>query len=220
MGKYDVYSQLINNYYSIDYWSSKKEWTFPLDDTWHDDIVFGDKDRRYKYINTGKQFWFVKLGDPNANWYWYKEDRVCHFKSVTRKFSTVVNTECEKYPEYYEMMETEDEFSPIDYNHNKILPVPFVDFNRALTEHMNSGKTNYFYFYVIDGGRLVQRGIEYQYGQAKYYYRLDNTYNPKIVYVDINSIEDVYSQFKPMYGEQYLENGKLYTRRGYYDSEE
>lgn len=221
MGKYDVYTQLTNRYRYRDYWSREKEWEITLDETWMDDVVYGDSDRRYKNVNAGKQFWFIRLGDPNAeDWSWYKKDRVCHFKSVTRKFSMIVTSECEKYPEYYEMMEKDYEFSPIDYNRNKILPIPFVDFNRALTEHMSAGKTNCFYFYVIDGGRLVQRCIEYQYRQAKYCYRLGNTYNPKIVYVDINSIEDVYNQFKPMYGEQYLENGKLYTRRGYYGSEE
>lgn len=216
MGKYDVYNQLINSRYVYDYWSRETKWTYPLDDTWQDDIVGGDNDRRYKNINTGKQFWFIKLGDPNADYSWYKEDRICHFKSVTRKFSSVVSVECDKYPEYYVMMEKDCEFSPIDYSQNKILPVSPDAFTKALMEHVENGKTICFYFCVVENGRLVQRYLDYHYGEKKYYYWND-AYGSQRVYVDMNSIEEVYNKFKPMYGEQYLENGKLYTRRGYYE---
>ena len=219
MGKYDAYAQLTNRCIYRGYWSYEKEWEHTLDETWYDDVVSGDKDRRYKNINTGKQFWFIKLGDPNADCSWYREDRVCHFKSVTRKFSAVVSTEIGKYPEYYEMMEKDCEFSPIDYSKNKILPVAPDDFSKALIEHIGNGKTTSFYFGVEDEGRLAQRYLDYHYGENKYYY-WNGEYGSQRVYVDMNSIEEIYNKFEPMYGEQYLENGKLYARRGYYGSEE
>lgn len=230
MGKYDTYNTLTNYCYDGNMYVSRKGWDYPLDSTWHDDNIGGYENRRYKNINTGKEFWFVKLGDPDADYSWYKEDRICHFKSVTRKFGTVVTTECEKYPEYYEMMQRDCEFSPIDYSKNKILPVAFEDFYKALIEHMADNKTTYLNFCVVENGRLANRTINYHYGENKYYYEektpaikyysWDSGYNIKKVYIDINSIEVIYEKFEPVYGEQYLENGKLYTRRGYYGTEE
>lgn len=233
MGKYDAYKYLTNYYFSGDRWGYRKAgWQDPIDDTWHDDSVYGDKDRRYKIINTGKEFWFIKLGNPDADCSWYKDDKICHFKSITRKFSTIVTTECEKYPEYYEMLQNDNEFSQVDYSKNKIIPVAFEDFKNALVEHMGLNKTSYFNFYVKEDGRLSQRSIGYHYGEYKYYYEenigtkhydswsgryIDNT---RKVYIDINSIEEIYNKFQPMYGEQYLENGKLHLRRGYYGTEE
>lgn len=230
MGKYDTYNVLTNHCYDGNMYVSRKGWDYPLDSTWHDDNISGYEDRRYKNINTGKEFWFVKLGNPDADYSWYKEDRICHFKSVTRKFGAVVTTECEKYPEYYEAMQKDCEFSPIDYSKNKIFPVAFEDFHKALVEHMGANKTTYLNFCVIENGRLANRTINYHYGEKKYYYEekiptikyysWDSGYNIKKVYIDINSIEAIYEKFEPVYGEQYLENGLLYVRRGYYGTEE
>lgn len=230
MGKHDVYDVLTNYNYCINSWSlRKKGWEYPLDDTWIDDIVCGEENRRCKNINTGKEFWFIKLGDPDSDYSWYREDKICCFKSITRKFGTIITAECEKYPEYYEMMQKNSAFSPIDYSKNRILPVAFEDFQRALVEHMNTGKTTCFYFCIMEDGRLVQRCIDYHHAEHKYYYEektptvgysgWSGGYSAKRVYIDIDSIEELYKKFKPMYGERYLENGKLYTRRGYYGTE-
>lgn len=219
MGKYDKYDELINSYLRYDrYWHPERKdgWQYPLDGTWHNNIVCGDNDRRYKSINTGKVFWFVKLGNPEAEYSWYRENRLCYFKSINRKFAKVVTTECDKYPEYYEMMQKNEEFSPIDYNKAKILPVKFEDFQRALIEHMGKDRMSYFYYYTEEEGRLVQHYIDYNYSERRYYYYEGKTK----VYVDINSIADVYKKLNPMYGEQYLENGFLNLRRGYYGTEE
>ena len=232
MGKYDTYNTLINYCYDEDYHvgKNKNEWCYPLDSTWYDDNIYGVKNRRYKNINTGKEFWFVKLGDPDALYIYDREDKICHFKSVTRKFGTVIIAECEKYPEYYEEMRKNAEFSPVDYNKNKIFPVAFEDFQKALVEHMSTGKTCCFYFCVKKDGRLNSISIDYHYAEKKYYYEEKTPtdrcslwgvgYNVKSVYIDIDSIEEVYKKLEPMYGEQYLENGLLYTRRGYYGTEE
>ena len=173
MGKYDRYDELVNYYFRYNrYYNSerKNEWEYPLDGTWHDNIVCGDKDRRYKSINVGKVFWFMKLGDPEAEYSWHRENKLCCFKSVNKKFAKVVTTECDKYPEYYEIMQKSDEFSPIDYSKGKILPVDFEDFKRALVEHMCNDRMTYFCYYTVEDGRLVQRYINYQYNERRYYY--------------------------------------------------
>lgn len=219
MGKYDRYGELINYYHRYDrYWHPERKdgWEYPLDETWHDNIVCGDKDRRYKSVNVGKVFWFMKLGNPEANWYRDRENTLCCFKSVNKKFAKVVTTECDKYPEYYEVMQKHNEFSPIDYDKAKILPVTFEDFQRTLFEHMSKETMSSLWFYTIEDGRLVHNNIYCHYSEYKYYYYKGDTK----VYIDPNNIEDVYNRLKPMYGEQYLENGFLNLRRGYYGTEE
>ena len=218
MGKYDRYQQIVNNYYRYDrYWyhDRKDAWQYDLDDTWHDDIVSGDKDRRYKYINAGKVFWFMKLGNPEATYSWDRENHICYLKGVSRKFAKVVTTECENYPEYYETMQKDDEFSPIDYSKSKILPVAFEDFQRALIEHINNDTMRYFNYCTVGNGRLIAQYFNIDYTKRVHYCYIDN----RRVDVDMNSIEEIYKGLKPMYGEQYLENGKLHSRRGYYGTE-
>ena len=219
MGKYDRYQQITNNYFRYDrYWhcDRKDEWQFPLDDTWHDDIVCGDKDRRYKYINAGKVFWFMKLGNPDAQYSWERDNHICYLKGISRKFAKVITTECENYPEYYEEMQRDDEFSPIDYSKQKILPVAFEDFKRALIEHISNDTMRYFNYCTVENGRLIAQYINCDYTKRVHYCHVGN----RRIDIDINSIEEVYKGLKPMYGEQYLENGKLHSRRGYYGTEE
>lgn len=233
MGKHDVYEYETNRYHDKSYYGWYKEgWEHPIDDTWIYDSVSGDDKSRIKIVNKGKQFWFIKLGNPNAEYSWYRKNTIHYFKSVTRKFSSIVSTECENYPEHYEMLEECYNFSPIDYSKNKILPVKFEDFYSKLSQHMLEEKTNNIAFCYMKDNKLISNSIQRHYGEGKYYYEEEINsvhYNSwsgryindtKRVYVDVDSIEELYKKFKPMYGEQYLKNGKLYTRRGYYGTEE
>lgn len=232
MGKHDVYEYESNRYCYKFYYNQQKEWQYPLDDTWIYDSVFGDDESRIKIINKGKQFWFIKLGDPNAEYSWHRKNTIQYFKSITRKFSSIITTECENYPEYYEMLERDANFSPVDYNKNKILPVKFEDFQRKISQHMLNHKTNDIVFCYIEDEKLISNSIKYHYGESRYYYeeKINSMHydswsgryrnDTRKVYIDINSIEELYKKFKPMYGERYLENGRLDSRRGYYGTEE
>ena len=232
MGKHDVYEYESNRYCYKIYYNQQKEWQYPLDDTWIYDSVFGDDESRIKIINKGKQFWFIKLGDPNAEYSWHRKNTIQYFKSITRKFSSIITTECENYPEYYEMLERDANFSPVDYNKNKILPVKFEDFQRKISQHMLNHKTNDIVFCYIEDEKLISNSIKYHYGESRYYYeeKINSMHydswsgryrnDTRKVYIDINSIEELYKKFKPMYGERYLENGRLDSRRGYYGTEE
>lgn len=222
MGKHDEYKLIYNYYHSrtINSWSrnQKEGWDYELDDTWMDDTVNGNKDRRYKFVNLGKKFWFICLGGFGD--YSWRTDSVCTFGSVSRKFSNLVTTECEKYPEYYEMMEESCNFSPIDFSKNKILPVPYATFHNEISEQMLKG-VNYITIHHHDNtkSRLVVTSLYRNWKSGKYYYEEPNHYGygyRQEKYID--TIDDIYNQFHPMYGEQYLENGKLYLRRGYYGS--
>ena len=233
MGKHDVYENETNRYHdkSLHNWL-KEGWECPLDDTWIYDSICGNNKMRVRVVNKGKQFWFIKLGNPDAEYSWERENAIQYFKSITRKFSSIVSTECESYPEYYEMLEECCNFSPIDYSKNKILPVEFEDFRHKISQHMIEGNQRNIAFCYIENGELISKNIEYHYGEKKYYYqeKIDSVHydswsgiyrnDTRKVYIDINFIEELYKKFKPMYGERYLENGKLFSRRGYYGTEE
>lgn len=236
MGKYDVYDYMTNYYHDKKRYSYQPEegWEVPLSDKWIDDSVFGSNKTRVQVINQGKQFWFIKLGNQESDYSYYRENRICYFKNITRKFGSIISTECDDYPEYYEMLMNDNNFSPIDYNKNKILPVEYEDFYRKISQHMLEGKTNNIEFCYIENDRLTSIAIQCNYREGKYYYcykeKLNSKhydywinsyrYDTREVYIDIDSIGELYKKFKPMYGEQYLENGKLYARRGYYGTEE
>lgn len=238
MGKYNCYNTQTNYYRRPSYWNRNIEegWDMPLDETWCDDTICGDKDHRYKSVNMGKQFWFIELGNPDANWCGDREDRIVVFKSITKKFSKLVRTECEKYPEYYETMERNQCFSPIDYSKNRILSTSFEDFANHITDRIVNDKGRFELFHLVDG-RLEHLEIHYGYTDSTYtkrdYYWIEEVplgynwmghpqYNEikHFISTDEDFLKKFYREFKPMYGEQYLENGKLYTRRGYYGTEE
>ena len=233
MGKYDVYDYITNRYNDRKRYSYQPEegWEVPLSDKWIDDSVFGSDKVRFEVINQGKQFWFIKLGNPESDYSWERENKICYFKNITRKFSSIISTECDDYPEYYDMLMKYCHFSPIDYSKNKILPVEYEDFYQKISQHMLERKTYNIDFCYIENDRLTSIAIQYSYRDSKYYYeeKLNSVYydyfwngyrnNTKMVYIDIDSIEELYKKFKPMYGEQYLENGKLHSRRGYYGTE-
>lgn len=238
MGKYDLWDIQRNNYNIPTRWNNyiTEGWSYPIDDTCIDDTVFGDKDCRFKNINIGKVFWFIRLGNNESKYSW-EWDKICYFKSITRKFSKVVITDCEKYPEYYDMLEHNSCFSPIDYSKNKIIPITFNDFVSLMTDRIQNNKGRFALTHLVDG-RLenfeihyeykynngVHIGVDYYYIEKqplKYSWMGQQQYNEikHIISLDQDYLEQLYKMIKPMYGEQYLENGKLHSRRGYYGTE-
>lgn len=238
MGKYDLWDCEKNRYNQPTRWNCYAEgWSTPIDDAWIDDTVFGGKDYRYKNINRGKNFWFICLGNNESKYSW-ERDRICCFKSITRKFSKVIGTDCEKYPEYYDMLEHNSCFSPIDYSKNKITPVAFNDFVNIITDRIQNNKGSFTLTHLVDN-RLENFDIHYKYKYTngvldggEYYYTEKKPlgyswmgtqqYNEikHIIGLDIDYLKELYEIIQPMYGEQYLENGNLYRRRGYYGTEE
>lgn len=239
MGKYDMWDVQRNSYNRPTYWNRHitEGWSYPIDDTWIDDAVFGGKDYRFKNINIGKHFWFIRLGN-NESKYSLERDKIVCFKSITRKFSKVITTDCEKYPEYYDMLEHSECFSPIDYSKNKIIPVEFYDFVNLMTDKIQNNKGSFVVTHLVDG-RLenfeihykykynngINCGVDYYYIEKqplKYSWMGNPQYNEikHIISLDQDYLKKLYKMIQPMYGEQYLENGNLYKRRGYYGTEE
>lgn len=218
MGKYDIYESQTNNYYNIRWGSSEYKWTYPLDETWFDDIVFRNStSTKRRFVNKGKEFWFVMLGRKDRCPF---SDQLVHYKSVTRKFSRLITTSTDKYAEYYDMMQHDCRFSPIDFTKSKILPVPFEDFKNAFVDKINRvAENNYprwLKFCVMAGDIMFDDSISWYPSRGQWVYN-DTWNNHRDVTLD--NLQEIYDFIKPVYGEQYLMNGNLCVRRGYLGTE-
>lgn len=219
MGKHDIYEYEYNNYFNKrGFGNGIKEWTYPLDETWFEDNIFGGKDRKYRSVNQGANFWFIKLGNPNAFYSSDKENSVSNFKTISKKFAFVVSTVCDNISEHIDLLTDCHYFSPIDYTKNKILSLPFENFKKALIREMSNPHFYYFEFLNQQNNVLQTCRIRRKYGDLNNWYCeiWDGIGYRETPISDINNIESIYKKFQPVYGEQYLENGKLYKRRGYY----
>lgn len=221
MGKYDTYESQINNYYNIRWGSSEYKWSYPLDETWFDDIVFRNStNTKRRFVNKGKEFWFVIPGRKDRYPF---SDQLVYYKSVTRKFSRLITTSTDKYAEYYDMMQHDCRFSPIDFTKSKILPVPFEDFKNAFIDRMNHvteyGHLRWLGFCVMVGGIMFDDSISWYPSRGQWVYNGKKMTWNNHKDVTLDNLQEIYDFIKPVYGEQYLMNGNLYVRRGYLGTE-
>ncbi len=230
MGKFDNY-EIQGNYYRDDRWGGyyQKGWEYPLDETWLEDKISGSSGVRYKNVNTGKCFFFIKLRNPDARYSYEREtDSVITMKTVTRKFGKVVDEKChERYIDFVDMLEHDNAYSYIEFDKSKIISLPYTDFCRVLTEHQVNYRYCCDFGYININGYLIRKGIFIN-KENKFYYEeeipdgIDYTGRKKVKRIrkEFDSIEEPYQSFKPVYGEKYLNNGKLFRRENYYGSEE
>ena len=225
MGKYDAWDTKYNPYHDRSLLYINSGWEFKLDNSWHDDKIFGNDKIRFKYVNTGKHFWFIHLGNPNAEYSWERNNTIAHFKTITRKLSRLVSTDTEKYAEYYSMLEHCECFSPMDFSKSKICHTSFEDFSRFITNMMAENKYG-FNLICLRSGHLTEYHIYAEHNNKQenynyYFYKYSAVKCDNVkVYITADNLKELYDYIEPMYGEQYLENGKLLRRRGYYGTEE
>jgi len=151
---------------------------------------------------------------------------LCCYKSVSRKFCRMISERYEQYPEFYAEMEQSDNYSPIDFDASQILPLSFEAFKAGFMEFtVNGSILRDFHFYSNYNGYLDERRIsptyyyDGRYDKERHYYYYSGV--NKIFFDPFSDFElrKVYELFQPVYGEQFLTNGKLYKRRGYYGTE-
>ena len=228
MGKFDKYEKQSNWHY--DYSRINEGWAYPLDNTWIEDKLCS-YDYRYRFINKGKHFFFIQLGNQNSPY--SARDYVTTFKSVTRKFSEVVNEKHhEKYIDFVHMLNNCSCYSPINYNKSKIITLPFENFVNVLNNIKTSCLEDkysygYQYFGVNCDDKLKEKRVYYDKEQDKFYYKDSQQYEEiwwgtvRTKYKDVDkyfdSIEELYKSLNPVYGEYYLENNNLYEREYYYE---
>lgn len=213
----------------------KAGYEHPVDNTWHENIDVGNyKNILYRsIIDKPKVFWFMELGNPNSKYNYEKGNHIIYFSTLTKKIATVLDTNCHTdFIQFIEQLNKCEEFSPIDFTSNKIIDLPFENFQHICwqtIEKSTNSSTNPYYHHKfsigirIDDKHLEHKEIYYNHYENKFYYEvtvIEDCWRGKTVNVKMfDSIKELYQDLKPVYGEQFLENGQLYERSYYYGTE-
>ena len=213
MGKHEAYRYHLNHYHTGYGCGIRNYWDAPLDGTWNVDVLY-NMNVRTKCVSTGKEFWFIQLDvkDYNGN----KSNHIRHFKSVTRKFAEMVSSSCgEMYPEYLDMLERCREYCPVDYSAQTIKPVEWEDFYTEMVERILKQDLYDFNIMRMNNGAAEAICVR-KYGSEGYY--IDGAImgrSGRFIIAEDN-LREIFDIISPVYCEQYLENGKLCERRGYF----
>lgn len=249
MGKFKPWF-IMRNYYNSTpkrySWEEAKPigYEYPVDDTWKRDIFYGYGsfyNTLFKYCQKDKnEFFFIQLGNPDAEYSYQRSNSVIHMPTVNKKFAKVVSIERPDYTEMFDLLNHSTEFSPRNFDADKIVKLPYDVFvSMAEKAIEKSLKYNWNYSFAI--GQLTKDGcldefkIYYDKGQNKFYIedRINETYEEKDYWSGktvtktrtinknkyFDTLEECYKYTNPMYGEIYLTNGYL-ERRKYYGTEE
>ena len=236
MGKFNVFYNELNQYHEPSPYAYNRRigYEYELDDTWKDDILSGDSKTKYRFVDKGKHFFFVKLKNPNAEWSWERErDTIVNLKTINKKMSEVVNKDChENYIEFVKLLNKCSSYSPIDYSKSKILSLPFENFKRKIDSKIQEvNEKGYYYSFSIgiknESNKMNSMSVHYKKDIQKFYTMetrpyeyerwgvIETRYEEYPKYYE--SIEELYKEKSPVYGEYYLENDCLYERKYYYE---
>ena len=234
MGRFPEYSYEANSYNS-----RRMEYEKPVDDSWHTGLeyyTYEKHPRLYRSILVrDKTYWFIMLGKPDAEYDFEKRHTIVTYTSLTKRLYRVVNEKChDDYIALVDILNKSSCYSPIDYLSNKIIDMPFEDFQKlAYSRIHETTEYNYRYHMHRVGIRVQNKPKQLRYANIGYnpktkqfFSEIDkrDEYNYS-VFVDLqketyDSVEELYNALKPVYGEQYLENGYLHERWYYYGAKE
>ena len=242
-----TYADLNGNQYV--YMGKSKPWKkevseSPLDDTWliskcSSSSFYNKKPIYYRSIQEEKnEFFFILLGNPDAEYSWSRENRVAHMKTITRKFTHMVLEKRPDYPDMVNLLYSNNEYCQEDFEADKLIDLPYDKFiAMADATIVKSFERDYNYYFEVGIEKdelLSSKEILYSRENNKWYihetvyesYEEKKWYSNKTVtktrektvekYFD--TIEECYKYVHPIYGEHYLKNGYL-ERRFYYDTE-
>lgn len=242
-----TYADLNGNQYV--YMGKSKPWKkeiseYPLDDTWliskcSSSSFYNEKPIYYRSIQEEKnEFFFILLGNPDAEYSWCRENRVTHMKAITRKFTHMVLEKRPDYPDMVNLLYSNTAYCQEDFEADKLIDLPYDKFiAMADATIVKSFERDYNYSFKVGIEKdelLSSKEILYSRENNKWYihetvyksYEEKKWYSNKTVtktrektvekYFD--TIEECYKYVHPVYGEHYLKNGYL-ERRFYYDTE-
>ena len=123
--------------------------------------------------------------------------------SIEKRFYTVINKNVtEKFAEYQDVLDSEREYSPLDYDASKCTSYTYKEFEEFANNIKFDGVFTYCgYFYVGNGN------------YERLYRDKDRWY---VDYYKKQSLREIYDEYKPMNAERYLMSGKPYNYRGGY----
>lgn len=231
MGKFKPWG-IEHNHYRHGYCKAP-EYEFPLDTTWKKSIFDDCSNYEHPWYHRYKQrkkeeFFFVVLGASDFNY-------VEHMKSANKKFTKMISETTERYFEYVDLLNSNTSFSPIDYDTEKILSLPYKNFEAGVVSLMgNISQNRAISFGMEQNGYIRKVTYYYDYEKSQFYRdcQVKETYETKNFYGDkvtrentvwrkkyYNSIKEMYAETNPVYGIQYLANGKEHERKYYYGTD-
>lgn len=238
LGKFPYYNEEWNSYHEQNMWHRHTGYEYPVDDTWHKDIelyeyqnCLEENPTLHRFVQNKKNvFWFMKLGNPDAKYSWDRANTLMYFSTLSKKLTNVIDTNCHSdYITFVNKLNQDKQYSPIDFESHKIIDLPFLNFQyicwKTIEEAANYPDYHYNQFPIgihIDDKHLKKKDVYYDKKTGKFFYKVDvirNGWKRDIDNKMFNSIEELYQDLKPVYGEQYLENGQLYERSYYYGTE-
>ena len=164
-------------------------------------------------VNKGKRHFFAK---ESIN---YRDEPILELlilKSLGDRFIDVVSTECvENYSQLFDKLECKTEYSPYDKTKDEYIEYTFEELQEEVQDR------NWVYCFYNNNGTYDRIKIDKIYDRnTQSYYpnefdaikRIDCWRDEKIVR---GSLEEIHTQLKPSYKNEYLKNGKFLQRSDY-----
>lgn len=196
------------------YWLKKDEKEKILDDSWHKNIF--NQFEMERFVVQGKYYWFAQF-DCNSQQYTIRS-----YSNISKKFVYCSNNQLhEKYNKLEQLMKSNIEFNPIDYDNYKIKPLPFEAFKTIFNDNLCNNCFASVPVYAYKNNSFVKIEIKHNYKIPSFTdeYQICDYTNNKTIYFNIindTNLKEIYDYIKPYYCERYLTNGYLYERIGYY----
>lgn len=200
-----------------------EEWTymgrFDLKDTKSERVEIGRSNDcwntpKYKYVNhkvsKGKYYFFVS----EAEYRWgEKYIRLLTLKSLGDRFINVVSSECvNNYAELFEWIERQTAYSHRDESKDEWVNYSLTELEERVqnTEFTESGWGSRFDIYTSPD---EQERLHFD-SKNNQFYKQGNWIKENSEYekIYIGDVAKIYNKYKPVYKNEYLENGKLYRR--------
>lgn len=248
MGKSKPWKNQSNYYYheSRYYYSNnrKEGYEYPLDDTWLiskcRSSYYNKNLTYYRSIQEEKkEFFFILLGNPSAEYSWYRENRVTHMKTITRKFTHMVLEKRPDYPDMVNLLYSNAEYCQEDFEADKLIDLPYDIFVAMAQETIEKCLKHNWYgddfvvgkekdellgnikvYYEKESGKwYIMDTIIETYEEKKWFSsEMETKTREQQVKKYFDNLEECYQYIHPVYGEHYLKNGYL-EKRYYYGTE-
>jgi len=169
-----------------------------------------DTNSRYSYdykwiytdINKGKHHFFAK----ESTYSWNNGLDLLTLKSLGDKFIEIISSDCiENYSDLFAKLECTTSYSPLDASKDEYIVYTFEEFTEKFTEgrSLNCFDNNKRKLYIYE-----------TYKEPGQYFIEDRNNNNNYLYnnkIMKGILEEIYNNIKPMYKNEYLVNGKLYS---------
>ena len=232
MGKSKPWERQTNCYheplYRYSFQKDENFYKYPINvDNWKVSIVescvYNEKPTYYRNNQSIKnEFFFIKLGNNNAEHSWNRKNSVIHMPYVKKKFTNIVCEERTDFKDMIDLLYRNQEYCPNDYSADKILDLPFENFLSMADTVIKVIQEERYNFYftvgILENGFMKRKNIFYLKGQSLWYINEKDINTQKIIQKSFDSLKECYDYVHPVYGEQYLQNGYL-KRRVCYDTE-